>query len=189
MKDRFFGNYSILAFSGRFFIVTSKYEVNMHKRIFIIGAPGSGKNWLAERLSKKSGIPYYDTDDIAWKKKYTIKRTHEEKCKRVDKISKQDAWILCSGGRTYLGNTPKRAQIIIILQEHIVREAFRIFKRHLKGGPGTLKDTLKTIHGGYKKYHKPTGKIYQYYEELKQKYPEKILVLSKQGKHKYLENY
>jgi hypothetical protein len=35
------------------------------KRIHITGGPGSGKSWLAQRLSQRLGLPYHDLDGIA----------------------------------------------------------------------------------------------------------------------------
>jgi SpoVK/Ycf46/Vps4 family AAA+-type ATPase len=60
----------------------------MCERILILGAPGTGKNWTGERIAKNLGIPFYDTDDIAWKQKYTLKRSHKEKCEIINKIIK-----------------------------------------------------------------------------------------------------
>ena len=35
-------------------------------KIHIIGAPGSGKSFLADNLSKQFDIPHYDLDDLQW---------------------------------------------------------------------------------------------------------------------------
>ncbi len=35
-------------------------------KIHIIGAPGSGKSFLAGNLSKQFDIPHYDLDDLQW---------------------------------------------------------------------------------------------------------------------------
>ena len=35
-------------------------------KIHIVGGPGSGKTFLAEKLSRELGIPHYDLDDIQW---------------------------------------------------------------------------------------------------------------------------
>ncbi|MDF2572890.1 MAG: hypothetical protein K0R22_2937 [Sporomusa sp.] len=34
--------------------------------IHIIGGPGSGKTYMAENISRKSGISCYGLDDIFW---------------------------------------------------------------------------------------------------------------------------
>lgn len=35
-------------------------------KIHIVGGGGSGKTFLAERLSREYGIQHYDLDDIYW---------------------------------------------------------------------------------------------------------------------------
>ena len=38
-------------------------------KIHIIGGPGSGKTYLAEKLSKELGIQHYDLDELQWDNK------------------------------------------------------------------------------------------------------------------------
>lgn len=70
----------------------------MNKRIYITGAPGTGKTWFAERITKEMGIQFYDMDDISWKKKYTIMRSKEEKAKILKKIVDTEKWIIAGCG-------------------------------------------------------------------------------------------
>ncbi len=53
---------------------------NIPKRIHIIGSVGSGKTTLAKDLSSKLNIPYYELDNVVWKRHSTgdIRRTDEE---------------------------------------------------------------------------------------------------------------
>ena len=37
-------------------------------KIHIVGCPGSGKSFLAEKLSTQYGIPHYDLDELQWDK-------------------------------------------------------------------------------------------------------------------------
>lgn len=37
-------------------------------KIDIIGSVASGKTTLAKRISKKYGVPYYEKDNIVWKR-------------------------------------------------------------------------------------------------------------------------
>jgi adenylate kinase family enzyme len=162
-----------------------------YDRIYITGSSGAGKNWLAERLSETFGISYYDLDDIAWIKKYTIKRDKKEKAKKVDEISRKKKWIICGAGNTYLGKMPDRSDMIIILRAHAAREMFRVLKRHIKknmnGESSRLKTLINNFIYNYKDYHRPTGKSYQFLKKLGKKHSKKILILSKKGVGKYLK--
>lgn len=77
------------------------------KRILIFGASGAGKNWLGERLSKKSGIKFYDTDNLVWVKRFTVRRDFNKKCEMLRKICKKDKWIIATGATTYVGCAEK----------------------------------------------------------------------------------
>ena len=162
-----------------------------YKRILIFGASGSGKNWLGERLSEKSGIKFYDTDEIAWKKKYTAKRSRGEKRKKVEWITKKESWVIGTGTISYVGSAERRAQLIIILQSDAFLEAFRVFsryvKRKFKGGSDTLGKTLELIWWSYKDNHTSSGSRYNYFNKLKLKYPNKVKFFSQREKHDFLE--
>ena len=66
-------------------------------KIRIIGGPGSGKTFLAEKLSKEYGIPHYDLDDIQWDNAsdhYGKKRAPHEREALLNDILKRDGWII-----------------------------------------------------------------------------------------------
>lgn len=162
-------------------------------RIIILGGPGTGKNWLGERLSKKKSVPHYDTDDILWKKKYTSKRTREERKKKINSIAKKKDWIIAGAAKEWLGDAPKKADEIVILQEHILCVLYRILKRFIyrvftgkpNGGP---LGWYKVAKWGYDNFHKENGEGYQYFKRLQKKYPDKVKFLDKHGKHQYLSH-
>ena len=164
-----------------------------YKRILIFGAAGTGKTWLAKRLSEKSGISYFDTDDIAWKKKYTLERSRDEKEVMLNNICKKNEWVICSGATSYVACAVERADLIIILEVNVVRGAYRIIARHIKrkskGKEGTLKHTLKLIQLSYLANHTSSGKGHVHYEKLKAKYPKKVEVFSHKKKHEFLKEF
>lgn len=66
-------------------------------KIHIIGGPGSGKTFLAEKLSKRFGITRYALDDIQWDNEsadYDTKKDPEEQNALLDIIPQQDDWII-----------------------------------------------------------------------------------------------
>ncbi len=58
------------------------------KKIYIVGTMGSGKTYLAKKLSKELNIPHYDLDDLYWKRKYTSKNSEENKKSNLEIILK-----------------------------------------------------------------------------------------------------
>jgi len=158
------------------------------KRILIIGASGTGKNWLSEKLSETFKIKFYDLDDIAWEKKYSKKRDKKERIIMVNKIIKEKKWIIAGAGNSYLGEMPKKADLIIVLKSHLVRELYkRHIKRNLKGEKNKLKHTIKGLLWSYGSYHKPAGESSLFIKSLEQKYPKKVITLTKKSVKKYLK--
>ena len=64
-------------------------------KIHIVGGPGSGKTFLAEKLSRELGIPHYDLDDIQWANEgdYGKKRDTAERDALLDEVLQKDQWI------------------------------------------------------------------------------------------------
>lgn len=102
------------------------------KRIYIIGTSGSGKSFLSKKLSEKLNIPCYDLDDIFWYKKYTKKRNVSARKKLLAKISRKDKWIIEGVFGSWIETAMKKADLVIILDIHIARMAWRILKRYFK---------------------------------------------------------
>ncbi len=164
----------------------------MVKRVFIVGYSGSGKNWLGEQLSKKSGIKFYDQDDFAWIKKFTIERPWKVKARMLAKVCEKDKWVICGAGFSYLGDIPKRAEVIIILKTSPLRNFLRHIKRYTKRKIKGEEDSLKGIWEmtkGNREESKPTGRAYKFFKELKKKYPKKVKILTNKEKHKFLKNF
>ena len=66
-------------------------------KIHIIGGPGTGKTYLAEKLSKQFGIPHYDLDDLQWdnqSENYGTKRDPQERDALLNRILEKDDWII-----------------------------------------------------------------------------------------------
>lgn len=66
-------------------------------KIHIIGGPGSGKSFLAEKLSKELGISHFDLDDLQWDNKsasYGIKRSPDERDRLLNDVLSHNDWII-----------------------------------------------------------------------------------------------
>ena len=64
------------------------------KKIYIFGASGSGKSYLADKLSNLLKISHYDMDDVRFIHKFSKARTKEKRKKLVDKIIRKKKWII-----------------------------------------------------------------------------------------------
>jgi len=164
-----------------------------YKRILICGtSAGSGKNWLGDRLSEKSGVKFYDTDDLAWVKRFTVKRDYGVKCKMLKDIAKKNKWIIATGATSYVGPAEKRADLIIVLDIGFFRSTYRIIKRDRKhermGIEKSLHSPLKLAYINYLHHRRKIGNG-KHIEILMKKYPKKVMVLNQKEKRKFLEEF
>jgi len=160
-----------------------------YKRILIFGMAGTGKNWFGERLSKKLRIHFYDTDDMAWKKRFTIMRSWEKKSEMLKKVSKKDKWIIGSGATSYVSPAEKKADLIIILKANFFCSTYRIINRHIKNNRSGKEESLNNVFGiaysNFLSYISKNG-MNAHLEKLKSKYPKKVKVFSQREKHEFL---
>ena len=66
-------------------------------KIHIIGGPGSGKTFFAEKLSKELGILHYDLDDLQWNNQsdfYGVKRSPDERDRLLNDVLSHEDWII-----------------------------------------------------------------------------------------------
>ncbi len=72
------------------------YDLRKYKKIYIIGAVGSGKTTLAHKLSHILNLPHIENDSIRWK---TVNSTRimcsdDESSTRLKKALSTDSWII-----------------------------------------------------------------------------------------------
>jgi adenylate kinase family enzyme len=164
-----------------------------YNRVLIHGAgSGSGKNWFGEKLSKKSKIKFYDTDDLAYVKRFTIKRDYDKKCKMLNDIAKKDTWIMATGATSYISPAEKRADLIIILDIGFIRSTYRIVKRYYKHKIKKIEEqTNSAFKHAYLNFlhHSKKNKHKDHIKELIKKYPKKVKVFSQKEKRKFLNEF
>lgn len=68
-------------------------EMNLPKKIFIVGISGAGKTYFARKLSGKLHIPLYHMDSIIWRHDWAEAAENEIICK-LKHLESQDAWII-----------------------------------------------------------------------------------------------
>ncbi len=120
-------------------------------KIHIIGCSGSGKTYLAKKLSKKYNIPHYDLDNIYWdnsSEKYGIKMEVEKRNKLLQNILEKDAWIIEGIYYKWLEQSFKEADTIYLLDLPKYIYKIRIIKRFIKRKLKleiSKKETLKSL--------------------------------------------
>ena len=123
-------------------------------KIIIIGEAGRGKSTLAEKLSKKMGIPHYSTDDYFFDVKFTKRRDKEQSIKDISKIYLGEKWIVEGTTRHLLEPGLDFADLIIFLKYNSgFIQCCNLFMRHFVRKDESLIETLKMMkHVVYKRY-------------------------------------
>ena len=87
-------------------------------KIDIIGSVASGKTTLAKRISKKYGVPYYEKDNIVWKRTANgdVKRSPEERDIYFYDIIKENDWIVEGSPRKVLKESFDCCDNVIVLE-------------------------------------------------------------------------
>ena len=152
-------------------------------KIHIIGCSGTGKTYLAERLSNKYSIPHYDLDNIYWDnsfQKYGIKTEIEKRDKLLQDILEEDSWIIEGIYYKWLEQSFKDVDIIYILdlqkyiyKFHIIK---RFIKRKLKLEAGK-KETLKSLINLLKWTDKFQNENMKEIIKILEKYKEKVYLI------------
>lgn len=100
-------------------------------KLDIIGSVASGKTTLAKRISTEYGIPYYEKDNIVWKRTShgDIKRSPEERDKYFHAIINENNWIVEGSPRKILKESFEYCDYIIVIDEYTIIRIVRVFKR------------------------------------------------------------
>ena len=155
------------------------------KRIHIIGISGSGKSYLADKISKKLNIEKIDLDDIYWENKFSKKR--ELSCAKKllnKKLEQKDNWITEGIYTNWISYAIENSDKIIWIQiDNNLKLSWRIFSRWWKRRGENIESILSMIdllkfQWNYKRIR--TGKeksLYSAHRKMVEKYKEKLIIL------------
>ena len=107
-------------------------DLGNYKKIYIIGATGSGKTTLARKLSKKLGYPHFETDVIKWNHKTKAKRPESERMAILNKIlSENDTWIIEGAQwQDWTDAIWRDCDVAVMPNPSVLKRIFRNLKRH-----------------------------------------------------------
>lgn len=154
------------------------------ERILIVGAAGSGKNFLGEKLSKITGLKLYDLDDAYFIRKFDKPRPKHLRKGVADRMANRKKWIIVGLHVFDWASTAfEKADLIILLNEKLAVETVRMIRRYLRRKEkGKMMESvpslLKLIKDNYYCFHHYKGKGRVVAKEIKEKHADKLLVLS-----------
>ena len=117
-------------------------------KIHIIGGPGSGKSFLAEKLSERYGIPHSDLDDLQWDNGpdgYGKKRDPQERDALLEQLLRRDDWIIEGVYYAWCGRCFADADRIILLEVPRRVYRYRILRRFLRRKLGLERGKRETL--------------------------------------------
>ncbi|MCM1327670.1 MAG: DNA topology modulation protein FlaR [Lachnoclostridium sp.] len=150
-------------------------------KIRIIGGSGSGKTYLADKLSKEYHIEHYDLDDLQWDNKaeeYGVKRNPDERRAMLKEILDKEDWIIEGVYYAWCKQCFADADKIYLLQVPRHTYKYRIIKRFIKRKLGLekgKKETLKSLKDLLKWADSYNDNDMPKIEELIEPYAEKIV--------------
>jgi adenylate kinase family enzyme len=89
-----------------------------HRRIHIVGSPGSGKSWLASKLGAVTGLPVVDLDGMCWDVSagaWGVARPAQERAGALGRVVSQDAWIVHGTDVDWTGPALEGADLVVLL--------------------------------------------------------------------------
>ncbi|MGE6752720.1 DNA topology modulation protein FlaR [Rossellomorea sp. NPDC071047] len=126
------------------------------KRIHIIGSVASGKSTLARQLSSERGIPYYELDNVMWRRKPDgdIRNTEAQRRDLLTPILNRESWIVEGVHyQEWMFKCLEEAELIIFLDTPKWKRNYRIFKRYIEERygfkEGNYKQTLTMLRKMY----------------------------------------
>jgi adenylate kinase family enzyme len=105
-----------------------------NRKIHVIGSVGSGKTTLARELSAQHGIPHYELDNVVWERgpHGDRRRTEKERDALLQDIIANDSWIIEGVHHTWIMESLRQADQIILLDPPYRQRTYRIIKRFIK---------------------------------------------------------
>lgn len=129
-------------------------------KIHIIGEVGSGKTYLAGKLSQQLNINYYQLDNVVWRRgeESDTRNPKEVRDAILNDIVNQEKWIIEGVHYKWVQRSFELADVIIYLETNVIIRDIQMLKRYIKQKLGLEKgnynQTLKNLYIMIKWNHK-----------------------------------
>ncbi len=94
-------------------------------KIHIFGGPGSGKTYIAAKLSVALGIPAFELDELYWDHavgNYGTPRNGAERDAALRTVVERDSWIIEGVFHKWLSSSFRSADLILVLTAPVWRQ-------------------------------------------------------------------
>ena len=153
-------------------------------KIHIIGCSGTGKTYLARKLSKKYNIQHYDLDDIQWDNSadgYGLKMSVNKREELLKQILIQESWIIEGVYYAWVTESFQRADVIYALDIPSYIYKYRIIMRFIKRKLGIekgKKETFKSVDNLLKWTNKYQNNNLKEIKKILEQYVSKVVWIS-----------
>ncbi|MBR5596612.1 MAG: DNA topology modulation protein FlaR [Lachnospiraceae bacterium] len=153
-------------------------------KIHIIGCSGTGKTYLAKKLSKKYNIQHYDLDDIQWDNSadgYGLKMPVNKREELLKQILNQESWIIEGVYYAWVTESFQMADVIYILDLPSYIYKYRIIIRFIKRKLGIEKgknETFKSVYNLLKWTGKYQNNNLKEIKKILKEYESKVIWIS-----------
>ncbi|TYS51916.1 AAA family ATPase [Bacillus infantis] len=108
--------------------------MKVNRKIHVIGSVGSGKTTLCRKLSAQLGIPHHELDNMVWERgpHGDRRRSEKERDALLKEITALDSWIIEGVHHTWIMESLRQADQIILLDPPYSQRTNRIIKRFVK---------------------------------------------------------
>lgn len=127
----------------------------MYRKIYIIGAPGSGKSYIAGLLSLSLGLHAHELDHLYWDpnmNRYGIPTDIPTRTAMLNAILAEPAWIMEGIYHDWTAPCFEQAEVIVMLKTNVWLRHWRLIKRFFqhrrrsyKGKRETLREILQLL--------------------------------------------
>ncbi len=107
-------------------------SIRAARRILITGAPGSGKTQLAQLLSARLGVPWFELDTVVYEGGAGAKRAYDERLPLAHAIATGDAWVAEGNYLWWAEELYRAADLVVWLDLPWYVATWRVVLRHVR---------------------------------------------------------